>query len=69
MYTQFEHSNTITLFCEGQSKSMPAPMQDKTTKSKKRKSSYEDHEQEVKKIAMELEEKHRDKCNERQLRL
>ena len=67
MYMQFEHSNTITLFCEGHSESIPK--QDKATTSRKRKSNYEDHEEEVKKIAIELEEKHGDKYNERQLRL
>ena len=67
MYMQFEHSNTITLFSEGHSTS--TPKKDKAPKSRKRKSNYEDHEEEVKKIAFELEEKHGEKYNEPQLRL
>ena len=60
MYKHFKHSGTITLFCEGHSKS----------KSRKRKASnYTDHEEDIDKLSLELKEKHGDKYNEQQLRL
>ena len=63
MYKHFEHSGTITLFCEGHSKSLNA-------KSRKRKASnYTDHEEDIDKLSLELKEKHGDKYNEQQLRL
>ena len=63
MYKHFEQSGTITLFCEGHSKSLNA-------KSRKCKASnYTDHEEDIDKLSLELKEEHGDKYNEQQLRL
>ncbi len=64
MYAQFERSKGITLFCEGRAES---PNTQPT--GRKRKSSYDDHEEDVDRLSIELAEKHEGKYNERQLRL
>jgi len=62
MYKHFEHSGTITLFCEGHSKSLNA------NSRKCKASSYTDHEEDIDKLFLELKEKHGGKYNEQQLR-
>ncbi len=68
VYAQLEHSTSITLFCEGCLESTHTAF-GTTTKPRKRKSSYDDHEEQVQKLATELEEKHGDKYNYLQVRL
>ena len=64
MYKQFDVCDTITLFCEYSQPSSSSP-----TDTRKRKSAYDDHELEVKRIALDLSKNHSDKYNEQQLRL
>ena len=69
MYKQAEH-DAITLFCE------VCPTDPSTTGTRKRRSgdsstcsNYAEHEQEVKRIALDLSDQHGNRYNERQFRL
>ena len=65
MYKQFDHSDTITIFCDGK--------QETVANARKRKrvaedsiTSASDHEEEVKRIAEQLNDKHGDLWDRRQ---
>ena len=67
MYSQFEPGDTITIFCEGKRNDDT----NQTPNSRKRKRadssvSVNDHEEEVKRVAKELNDKHGERWNQKQ---
>ena len=71
MYRQFESGDTITFFCDGKSEKSGKNKRKRksTTAEDASDSAHGDHEQQIKKIALELADIHGEKYNDNQLRL
>ena len=70
MYKQFESGDTITFFCDGKSeKSGENKRKRKCATEDTSDSAHGDHEQQIKKIALDLADMHGEKYNDNQFRL
>ena len=68
MYRKFKSGDTVTLFCDGKSGENKRKRKS-TTADDTSDSTHGDHEQQIKKIALELADMHGEKYNDNQFRL